>query len=34
MRIMTNTEKIKYALKRIKELETLIKYWEKCPKFK
>ena len=31
---MTNTEKIKYALKRIKVLETLIKYWEKCPKSK
>ena len=34
MNKMTNIEKIKYALKRIKELETLIKYWEKCPKFK
>ncbi len=34
MNKMTNIEKIKYALKRIKELETLIKYWEKCPKSK
>ncbi len=34
MSIMTNTEKIKYALARIKELETLIAYWEKCPKLK
>ena len=32
MNKMTNREKIQYALKRIKELETLIKYWEKCPK--
>jgi len=26
---MTNKEKIKQAQKRIKELETLIKYWTK-----
>ena len=31
---MTNKEKINKAFKRIKELETLIKYWEKCPKSK
>ncbi len=34
MNKMTKTEKIKYALERIKELEILIKYWEKCPKSK
>ena len=34
MNKMTKVEKIKYALKRIKELETLIEYWEKCPEIK
>ena len=28
MNKMTNREKIQYALKRIKELKTLINYWK------
>ena len=31
---MTNTEKIEYASKRIKELELLIHHWEKNEKQK